>query len=409
MNRKPNPWVTAATVGLVAMSTLAGNAATGPSQTTELQYITDCSYSQYCTNNAGISLTSDAYGVLNDVRINNGGGGPDYVRPGTACEAMIGYMAHGGNSGVISAFFNNWALKGQEQASDGGIYSTISYTSAGAFHSASSENQGCTGQWLSAMYHYGKGNSAFLNNATAWSMVQKGANYLTKNFDASTSMQNSHWTIDTVYARCGLLCAVAWAQAVNAPTSTYSNWQSVAAAEVTGINNMWDPKWTLFFTHMQGGRPTYGTVDQTTFAPFEYGAIPYDSRAAQISDTWTYGKNGSPLMTPYNDVTSNVSAWQYFGTLLQSSNTNLSPGAGFQLASVENHAGLSTRANLRYQWADSTGYSSLAFAATGQTESGVGNGFVDWRDATKYTNQAATWQRFCDTSAYYLGDTLNTP
>lgn len=391
----------------------------------ESSYICDCSYSIYCTNNSGISTSSDAYGELNDDRINNAGGGPDYCRPAESAMGAIGLIAaepylsstdQTRANNVLHAFFWNWVLKGQEQASSGEIYTSISYSSSGAFSSASSPTPSATGHLLSAMWKYYKytNDSTWLQNATAWSIVQKAANFLVSNSSSKYNLEISggnYWTVDSAYAVPGLQCAVAWAQAMGQPSSVYSSWQTTASSLQQGLTSMEDPTWHVFYRYLNGqGKKTYGNpavVDNTCFSPYETNALTVNGAtfASSVSDSFTYGYGGSPDMTPYNDKNSTTSAWQYFGTYLASNSSHLSPGGGLELAKVEWKQGstaLANRAALRYQWAYGTAYSDLWFGATGQTESGVANGILDWRDATSYSSTPATWQRFIDTSAYFI-------
>jgi len=409
---------------VIATSTMAK--AVPGALSAESNYICDCSYSLYCTNNSGISTSSAAYGVLNDVRINNAGGGPDYVRPGEASMGAIGLTAAAAHlsgadqtraNNVLGAYFRTWVRSGQAQASSGAIYQSVSYTSNGAFSSASNPNPAATGQMISAMWKYYKytNDSTWLNDAAAFAIVKKAANFLVSNFNSTYNLEysgGSYWTVDSAYAVPGLLCAVQWAQATQQPASVYSSWSTTASLLQQGLASMKDPNWNMFFRFRDGrGNKSYGKpvmIDQTCFSPYETNALAPrgDAFAGAISDSWTLGFNGSPLMTPY---TSNSGDWRYFGTHLQSGNNNLSPGASLQLAKVEWKYGSATavnRASLRYQWVYGTGYSNLWYGASGLTESGVRNGIVDWRDMTNYNNAAASWQRFIDTSAYMLEVTL---
>ncbi len=107
--------------------------------------------------------------------------------------------------------------------------------------------------------------------------------------------------------------------------------------------------------------------------------------------------------------------WRYFGThwhyyfTARAENAYLYPGPGLQLAKVEWKYAQRTgdtvaldRARKRLEWAANTNYSRLWFGATASVEASVPNGVVDWRDSGNYANSAATWQRFCDTSAYFI-------
>jgi hypothetical protein len=111
--------------------------------------------------------------------------------------------------------------------------------------------------------------------------------------------------------------------------------------------------------------------------------------------------------------------WRYYGTHWwyvfkgpaknKQGNDNLYPGPGLQLAKVEwkyAHATGDTvtreRARRRLEWARSPSYSNLWLGANRSIEADVPNGLVDWRDATQYQNKAQDWERFVDTSAYFI-------
>jgi hypothetical protein len=60
------------------------------------------------------------------------------------------------------------------------------------------------------------------------------------------------------------------------------------------------------------------------------------------------------------------------------------------------------RARRRFEWARSTSYSNLWLGADGRAEGDVPDGIVDWRDSTRYARKAEDWNRFVDTSAYFI-------
>ena len=67
---------------------------------------------------------------------------------------------------------------------------------------------------------------------------------------------------------------------------------------------------------------------------------------------------------------------------------------------------LLARAQRRYEWANRADYSHLWFGDGPRTEAGVGSGLVDWRDGGDYNHKAEDWQRFVDTSSYFIQVTL---
>jgi len=64
------------------------------------------------------------------------------------------------------------------------------------------------------------------------------------------------------------------------------------------------------------------------------------------------------------------------------------------------------RARRRFEWANKAEYAGLWLGTGTRLEANVGNGLVDWRDGDNYAHKAENWQRFVDTSAYFIGMTL---
>ncbi|MBC8136937.1 MAG: hypothetical protein H8F28_13725 [Fibrella sp.] len=171
--------------------------------------------------------------------------------------------------------------------------------------------------------------------------------------------------------------------------------------------------------------------------------------ANAISDFWTVGDgaSGFPAMTDSRND------WRFYGTKWhyyydnpgRTENHQLYPGPGLQLAKVEwkcanargqdtdtyrNTAGtVAYRANRRFRWAntgDATGGNlwygggswnpftgvwtagqwtyGVSFPSEG--DHGISNGIIDWRDADNYNRAADEWNRFIDTSAYFIEVTL---
>ena len=112
--------------------------------------------------------------------------------------------------------------------------------------------------------------------------------------------------------------------------------------------------------------------------------------------------------------------WRYYGTRWKhffegnpETNHYLYPGPSLQLAKMEWRTGkasgnesISQRANHRYAFANNKSYSNLWFGASGESEAGVPNGIVDWRDAKDANRTAAKHERFIDTSSYMIQVTL---
>ena len=179
-----------------------------------------------------------------------------------------------------------------------------------------------------------------------------------------------------------------------------------------------------FLNPADGSRSYGGSLDQLCFVPYETGALdPKAPFAKEISDFWTNGADGRKMTFQTDDP----KKWTYFGTRWHSyddannaETDRLTPGAGLQLAKVEwkyAHANgdkaVRERAMRRFAFANSPDYSNLWFGADGRSEAGVAGGIVDWRLAAQTDNKGTTepgrapdWQRFVDTSAYFIEVTL---
>ena len=117
--------------------------------------------------------------------------------------------------------------------------------------------------------------------------------------------------------------------------------------------------------------------------------------------------------------TDNPRDWRFYGLHWhfyfdpRPENAYLYPGPDLQLAKMEWKAGtalhdpvLLDRAQKRYEWANKAEYSNLWLGDGKRTEAGVGNGLIDWRDGGNYAHKAEDWQRFVDTSSYFIQVTL---
>lgn len=171
--------------------------------------------------------------------------------------------------------------------------------------------------------------------------------------------------------------------------------------------------------------------------------------AKSISDFWTDGNAASG----FPGMTDKRTDWRFYGTNWHrfvdhpeyAENHQIYPGPGLQLAKVEwkcataqgadsdtnrNTAGTAAyRANKRYRWAntgDATGSNlwygggswnpfnstwtagswTYGFSYPSEGDQGISNGIIDWRDADNYYLAANEWDRYVDTSAYFIEVTL---
>jgi hypothetical protein len=238
------------------------------------------------------------------------------------------------------------------------------------------------------------------------------------------------WINDSSLAVAGLRCLAKWAQirgksvALDSKASTPTQ---LADSLTVGLEGMKDNgAWKGFFKYRNpadGSRSYGGSLDQLCFVPYETNALdPGQQFARSISDFWTSGAAGRRMTYQ----TSDPRAWTYFGTrwhYYEEANPEtdrLTPGAGLQLGKVEwktawarRDVALRQRALNRFEFANSSNRSNLWYGVGKRAEAGVGGGIVDWRLASQTNNTGTTepgcapdWQRFIDTSAYFIEMTL---
>ncbi len=415
----------------------------------ESNYIADASFTEQATNHGAVHVADQAYGAINDVRIAQSGA--DWVRPGEGAVASIGLMAAakqlkatGHNIGkydrVLDAFFQTWLLSRKQSvdtksgdADYGGITERIYYDTAGRRLRVDNFTVAVTGQMISAMWKYYEYKKAIGQTATAnawlqnaWSLADNGGQFINKCYNPTYKMVKANagasdlWLSDSTMALVAMRCLNKWASTAKKTQSF--DYNALADNLATGLQNMKDPgaKWHNFYKvrlRSENYKAGYGdSVDQLCFLPYETNALdPGENYARQISDWWTNGVD-ELKMTPQ---TTDSSDWQYYGTRWHwfwsgsPDNSKLYPGPGLQLAKIEwkffNKTGDTTakeRAIKRYQWAASKDYSDLWLGANGVVESGVPNGVMDWRDSDNRANTAGQWERFVDTSAYFIEVTL---
>ncbi len=424
----------------------------------ELDYLTHSSWTQENPNSSGwrwFDAADDIHGAINDVRvpINAPPNHAAWVEPAIEATAAIGMMqgvrylhdrgvATAPYAAVLDKLFRVWLLahrQGQNldpgSADFGAFMNRVDYDSRGSFATGSPVwKTDVTALVLTACWKYaeflaatGRGAEADDWVAKAWPIGRNGADYLVRMHDEtpagaihllpgnSTEPHYDTWIHFAGYAVPALRAASVWARRVGAPHASYDR---VAADLVVGLQAMKDagPR-SLYrrYVPWQGsgyGAPTYGaSIDQLTFVAVETGAVAVDEFAARISDWFTEGEPGLAMTHPTRDP----SDWRYFGTHWNwffagaPENDRLYPGPGFQLAKLEWKYGVATgdalyveRSRRRLDWGRRLEYSALWWFQTGEEESTTRNGFVDWRDATNYSNRGEDWARFADTSAYFI-------
>ena len=418
----------------------------GDALTKEANYLCDASFTEYATNHSDAVPSADAYGAINDVRIYHSG--PDWVRPGESAIAAIGLMAaarqlHTANKdtarydAVLPQFFQTWLLLRRQgwdtnakDADFGGMARRVYYDGAGHWQRNDAYSTGTTGIMVVAMWKYaeyltatGQRPEAAQWLRDAWPIAQAAGDYLRRTYDrryrlvrGSATLQDL-WVSDSVFSADALRCLACWAMAVKQTIAF--GYTALANQLLQGIQAMQDTgakkNFFKFRSRAQGYKPTYGAwIDQLCFLPYEADALPASSLfARQISDWWTEGGEGVS-MTAQTDT---PSGWRYYGVhwhyyfAARPENAYLYPGPSLQLAEMEWKAGtalhdpvLMQRARHRFEWVKSAAYSNLWLENT--SEAGVGGGIADWRDGGNYTHKADDWQRFVDTSSYFIQVTL---
>lgn len=407
----------------------------------EADYIVNCSFTELTTNGGTVRTSADAYGALNVDRIYQRG--PDWVRPGESAMGAIGLMAAaiqlkalGSDISrydqVLSRFFPTWVLAkaapiltDSADPDDGGFVERVYYGQSGNRIRNDPANAGVTGQMIAAMWKYYEYNLAVGRPQAAndwlqqaWPLARAGGDFIRRNYNATYRLVKSNagssdlWVTDSTYAVMAFRCLDRWA--VTAEMERSFDYSALAAQIAAGLQGMKDDSTRKgFFRYRTNGSPTYGDrVDQIGFLPYEADVLdPGDPFCKAISDWWTNGSGGIKMTVTRDDPND----WRNFGTHHAYifagglENNRLYPGPGLQLAKMEwkyaRRTGDTTtaeRAWKRFQWAFSTSYSNLWLGAAGTTEANVGNGLMDWRDATNYSTKAGDWERFVDTSAYFI-------
>ena len=414
----------------------------------ESNYICDSSYSALAWNHPGVTSDLAGYGALNDIRIDHSG--PDWVRPGESAHAAIGLMSAARQlrishvdtaryDAVLSRFFQTWLLQNRQgwdvdrrDGDYGSMARRVFYEPTGHWSRDAQYGSGATGVMVVAMWKYseyldatGQAAEAVRWRRGAWVVAQPAGDYLRRMFNplyhlvCGSTASPDLWVSDSVYAADALHCLSRWAKTPGFKASY--DYDALAAQLTLGIQAMKDTRtgrgYFKYRDSRHGLEPTYGdSVDQLLFLPFEADLLsPADPFTRQISDWWTRGGEGIQ-MTAQTDTPAD---WRYYGLHWHSyftprpENAYLYPGPGLQLAALEWKAGtarhdpvLLDRARKRYEWANKAACSNLWLGTGSRVEAGVGNGLCDWRDGGNYAHKAEDWQRFVDTSAYFIRATL---
>lgn len=378
----------------------------------ETFYITQCSAtSANPTMNLGSGQA--AYGFLNDWRIGNGR--VDFAQPGEAAIGAIGLL-YGYNrlstSGrstatldakaktALSGFFWSWIRNGANR-NGVGFPVNITYDAAGNVTYKSGGDARVTAELIIAMRKY-----------CLLSPNGDRANYQSQMYSQAHAMADfananlGSWTIDRSYAVAAFHGFANWASAVgDSGTATYyhnranevSGW--IAQAQDLG-------SWHNYYDYLDGnGRGVYnGGINQTGFAPYEFNARwAGEAFAKGLGDWWNHG-------TAYNGVYLTQQSGTYAGGVHQwtpasGSAPNLYPGSALQIADA---LWKIARATGNYNDFYGAAWWHYNFAKYGSgcwvNHTGVDGflgGFIDWINPNT-GERPANWQRFVDTSAYFI-------
>jgi hypothetical protein len=412
----------------------------------ECEYIVDCSFTEDAQNHAEVERADDAYGAINDNRIFERG--PDWVRPGEAAVGAIGLMSGAkmlhlvgedvdAYERVLDGFFRTWIL-GRQQPVDaepaspdrGGFFARVHYTADGRWQSSEPTSTAVTGQMLVAMwkyYEYLRDTGHVAEAAdwldAAWGTADRGGRFISRMMSDTWNLVRSNdsrlnlWTSDSAYAAAGLRCLSRWAlETANPGAATYAQLVDRLASGMTAMKHRGTtPNFYRYRDASEGYAPTYGdSIDQLCFLPYGIDVLdPGEGFCREISDWWTFGSSDGSNTVQMTSHPTDAGAWQHFGVHWhfyfdqRPENVRLYPGPGLELAKAEwKHAcatgdpTLLTRAGSRLEWVVER--SELWFGHTGESEAGVPNGIVDWRNENAFPDRAEPWFRFVDTSAYFI-------
>lgn len=398
----------------------------------ESSYITQCSFTSANPTVGAVSSASPGYGALNDWRIGNGQA--DAVDPGTSAIGAIGLLygyqrlvsAGRSNSDLdsraktaLSGYFWSWVRNPQNHVveQDGSVTRVgfmqppggqfVTYDAHGNITRTFPGGAAATAEVLIAMRKY-----------CLYSPNGDRANYQSQEYALAHQMAdyiNAHlgsWTIDRSYAVAAFRAFSHWASAVgDSATAAYYNDRANAVSGLLAAAQ--DPgSWGNYYAYLDGGgNGVYnGGVDQTGFAPYEFSARdPGEAYAKKLADWWNSGQayNGAYLSVQGGRYAGGVHQWTPQG----GTDTKVYPGSALQLADAQwkiaratgNYHDLYGAAWSHYNFALSAlGASSGSGCWVNNTSvDGVVGGFVDWVDTATGARPVA-WQRFVDTSAYFL-------
>lgn len=342
----------------------------------EADYILSCQYKG-----------SSSYGAFNNVH-----GDPTWVVPGENAVAILGLVAASdalGDSKYRTAANAAADYLVSVQTSDGAWYNQYSFSNPtdlakGLRHTAETMMAYHTLGYSASRYNSMTKAAQFLLNCqnTRYKLgINDGLVGGGKN--ASGGYETWRWASDNAFAYQAFQSAADWARTYGGKRgkSQASTFEQAANRILTGMQT---------YLLASSGDHWYRSIDK------------YGQPVALKSDWIGY----APLMLnlPIPQATAKAVADWISRSLQQSdgsvvwddaaSSARKSPGYSFQASLAWLNAGVPEYANAAMDWVETSGLWQLQ-----QDYNGLSGGWIDWIEGT---TEAPWWQRFIDTSAYYI-------
>lgn len=351
-----------------------------------------------CANPEEVRLEADyvvaAQFVRKDDRatgaINNVYGPPTWVVPRENAMAILGLLRASECLGTPS--YRQRAQQAADylvrvQANDGSWYDQYSYASPVVLSKSPTQ----TAEVMLALGRLGYG-------AGWYPAMTKGADFLLRlqdpankggdddgllggGLDASGSYQRWRWTSDNAYAYQALKAAEKWARSRGEPARA-TRYAAASARILAGIDTrLKDP-----------ASPVWHTVVDERGASMasQHEWINYAPQMLDVPAAGVGAAVGSWIRSTLVDAPTGAAIWNDGAEA-----GRLSPGYSFQACLVWLETGQQTYCDTALNWARGSGLHQLA-----PDSNGVTGGWIDWVETGGAV--APTWQRFIDSSAYYI-------
>jgi hypothetical protein len=366
------------TIGLILWfsSVTSANADILDSISLEANYILSCQFTD---------PSNSAYGAINNVL-----GNPTWIVPGENAIAIMGLVTAakmtGNNVYLTGANLAADYLMSVQDTGDGAWFDQYEYSTA--YSSAKSLRH--TAEVMIAYNALGYDTSRYdsMMDAAGYLLMNqdianKGGNddgLVGGGKDASGNYHTWRWTSDNAFAYQALNAASDWAQMKG--DSAYAQELEIAAGEILdGINNylVSDDHWKRVIDSVGNDISEESYGDWISYAPLMLD-LPIDPTAAAAASEWIHDSlqlaDGSVV---WGDT--------YF-------NERKSPGYSFQAMLAWLDTGHSQYATDALAWAENSGLWYLT-----PNENEIPGGWIDWIENGQTPEN---WQRFIDTSSYYI-------